>query len=176
MKNIFIKILGLNNYHRLLKCIYFIIYITGIVKYNSKYEYHYFIRHLIDKGDIIINFGAKSGFYSFLLTKWTGNTGKVITVEDHTTNPSALFEDMDRINYIKCDKEGLEYSILSDMREIIEKFNPIVQVNVFPDNRKEILELFDELGYTPYKLYNYQLIPQVENNDSLSGDYFFINN
>jgi len=84
--------------------------------------------------------------------------------------PSALFENLDRIDYIKCDIEGFEYIVLSDMKEIIRKCKPKVQVEVWPDNEKNVLELFGELGYTPYKLHNNQLVSDC----SFPGDYIFL--
>jgi len=88
--------------------------------------------------------------------------------------PSLLFGDLDRIDYIKCDIEGYEYIVLSDMKELIRKYHPKVQVEVWPDNEKNLLELFGELGYTPYKLYKYQLIPLSEAEPPLPGDTIFI--
>jgi len=35
---------------------------------------------------------------------------------------------------------------------------------------------FGELGYTPYNLYKYQLVLQVESDYSLPGDYIFFAN
>ena len=88
--------------------------------------------------------------------------------------PSVLFGNLDRIDYIKCDVEGFEYIVLSDMKEILKKFKPIVQVEVWPDNKNNLLELFNELGYTPYKVHKYQLVPQNESDNPLPGDYIFI--
>ena len=94
--------------------------------------------------------------------------------EAQMKKPSVLFGNLDKINYIKCDIEGFEYIVLSDMKEIIRKCKPTVQVEVWPDNEKKLLELFDELGYTPYKLYKYQLTPQKEDSTRLPGDYIFM--
>lgn len=88
--------------------------------------------------------------------------------------PSILFGDLDRIDYIKCDIEGFEYAVLSDMKEIIRKCKPKVQVEVWADNKRELLAMFDELGYTPYKLHKYALIPETGDTKPISGDYIFI--
>jgi FkbM family methyltransferase len=88
--------------------------------------------------------------------------------------PSVLFKDFDRINYIKCDIEGFEYIVLSDMRDIIRKCKPIVQVEVWAQNEKNLLLLFNELGYTACKLHKNQLIPQKESESKLPGDYIFL--
>jgi FkbM family methyltransferase len=236
------KTLGLKNYLRILQRSYFLLYWTGLLKYNSTYSYHYFIKHLINKGDVIIDIGANLGYYSFLFAKFTGDSGKVFAVEpiviynevfkekskkyknitlypyalgaeektvelvssSHTgflntglphiydpqrdgkvenqefkfeaqmKRPSVLFENLERIDYIKCDIEGFEYIVLSDMKEIIRKCKPKVQVEIWPDKEKKLLEMFDELGDTPYKLYKYQLLPLSEIKQYVPGDCIFI--
>jgi len=236
------KLFGLKNYLRILQQTYFVLYRTGFLKYDPTYSYHYFVKHFIDKGDIIIDIGANLGYYSFLFARWTGSSGKVFAVEPiavyneifnekakkyknitlypyalgteektvelvssshngflntglphiydsnhdgkienqdfifkaEMKKPSILFENMNRIDYIKCDIEGFEYIVLSDMKEIIRKCKPKVQVEVWADNEKKVLELFDELEYTPYKLHKHQLVPQIGSEYSFPGDYIFL--
>jgi len=244
IKRFIFKTLGLKNYLRILQKTYFLSYRTGLLRLNSTYSYHYFVKHLINEGDVIIDIGANLGYYSFLFAQWTGDLGKVFAVEPiavyneifnekakkyknitlypyalgaeektvelvsspqtgflstglphvydpqrdgnvenqefkfeaQMKSPSVLFGDLDKINYIKCDIEGFEYIVLSDMKEIIRKCKPIVQVEVWPDNEKKLLDLFTELGYMPYKVYKYQLMPQKEDDIQLPGDYIFIAN
>ena len=90
--------------------------------------------------------------------------------------PSDLFNNFERINYIKCDIEGFEYVVLSDMKHIIKKNNPIVQVEVWPDNEKSVLSMFEDLDYSSYKLNKHKLIQQRENENLQNGDYIFIPN
>ena len=242
IKRFIFKTLGLTNYLRILQRTYFLLYRTGLLKFNPFYSYHYFVKHLIDKGDIIIDIGANLGYYSFLFSRWTGDSGKVFAVEPivvynkifnekakkyknitlypyalgeeektvelvsspqtgflstglphiydprrdgkvesqefkfeaQMKKPVELFGNLDKIDYIKCDIEGYEYIVLSNMKEIIRKFRPIVQVEIWSDSEKKMLELFDELGYTPYRLYKYQLVPHSEIEHPLWGDYIFI--
>ena len=242
IKRFIYKTFGLTNYLRILQRTFFLLYRTGILRLNSVYSYHYFAKHLIDKGDVILDIGANLGYYSFLFSKWTGDEGKVIAVEPigiynkifnekaknyknitlypyalgaeekivelvsspqvgflstglphiydprrdgnvenqefkfeaQMKKPSTLFGDLERIDFIKCDVEGYEYIVLSEMKEIIQKFKPKVQVEVFQENEKRILEFFNELGYTPYKLYKYCLVSLIENEQALPGDYIFI--
>ena len=243
IKRFIFKTLGLTNYLRILQRTYFLFYRTGVLKFNPSYSYHYFVKHLIDKGDVILDIGANLGYYSFLFSRWTGDSGKVYSVEPivvynkifnekakkyknitlypyalgaeektvelvsspqtgflstglphiydprrdgnaekqefkfeaQMKRPSALFENLDRVDYIKCDIEGYEYIVLSDMKEIIRKFKPVIQVEVWSDNEKKLLELFGEMGYVPYKLDKYRLIPFSEIKQPLPGDYIFIN-
>jgi FkbM family methyltransferase len=89
--------------------------------------------------------------------------------------PSVLFNDLERIDYIKCDVEGFEYTVLSDMKEIIRRCKPIVQVEVWPENEDKVLDLFDELKYAPCKLRGNQLVTiSGGGGKSMPGDYIFI--
>jgi FkbM family methyltransferase len=88
--------------------------------------------------------------------------------------PVDLFRDFERIDYIKCDIEGFEYIALSNMKEIIGRCKPIVQVEVWPENEKDMLKLFREMAYTPCKIYKNKLIPQTDDEHPLPGDYIFI--
>ncbi|KAA6301532.1 MAG: hypothetical protein EZS26_002276 [Candidatus Ordinivivax streblomastigis] len=90
--------------------------------------------------------------------------------------PSRLFKDLEKIDYIKCDIEGFEYTVLSDMKEIIRRCKPKVQVEVWQENEAQILHLFNDLGYLPYKLHQNQLVLQTEKENPLPGDYIFIYN
>jgi FkbM family methyltransferase len=242
IKRFIFKALGLENYLRILQRSYFLLYKTRLLKVSNIYAYHYFVKHLINEGDTIIDIGANLGYYSILFAHWAGASGKVFAVEPvavynkifnekakkyknivlysyalgaeeatvelvsspqigflrtglphvydpqrdgnienqefkfeaQMRRPSVLFGDLDRIDYIKCDIEGFEYTVLSDMKAIIRRCKPTVQVEVWPDNKKKLLALFDELEYAPYKLHKYNLIPQTEDTKSLPGDYIFI--
>jgi len=88
--------------------------------------------------------------------------------------PSKLFADIDRINYIKCDIEGFEYIVLSDMKDIIAQRRPIVQVEIWGQNEQLILSMFNEIGYIAYKLGSGKLISDKELISRTEGDYIFM--
>ena len=244
MKRLLYKSLSQENYLRLLQRGYFWAYRLGCLKFSSTYDYHYFTKRLINKGDTIIDIGANLGYYSILFAKRTGKTGKVYAVEpvkifnkifrekakkypniilyscalgseekpielvssplsgylrtgllhvydskkdgkrerhefifeSQMKNPSVLFNDLEKIDYIKCDTEGFEYIVLSEMKEIIRKHKPNVQVGVDSDNEEKIIALFNELGYSPYKLHKSKLVLLDNTNNKLAGDYLFLPN
>ena len=88
--------------------------------------------------------------------------------------PSSLFNDLKKVNYIKCDIEGFEYVVLSEMEELIQRYKPKVQVEVWGENEEKILTLFNELGYFPYKLHKSKLVLQNNSSQKLDGDYIFL--
>ncbi|GAB6010626.1 FkbM family methyltransferase [Viscerimonas tarda] len=90
--------------------------------------------------------------------------------------PSVLFRDIDRIDYIKCDIEGFEYTALTEMEDILKRHKPTVQVEVWADTEQQLLDYFDSLGYTPYKLLKKKLVSDKDLIKQAGGDYIFIPN
>ncbi|SBV95610.1 FkbM family methyltransferase [uncultured Dysgonomonas sp.] len=88
--------------------------------------------------------------------------------------PSKLFSSIKRLDYIKCDIEGFEHVVLSDMENIINKFRPVVQVEVWGENEEPVKNLFKRLGYIPHKLQGSLLTSDEEALRKLSGDFLFI--
>jgi FkbM family methyltransferase len=88
--------------------------------------------------------------------------------------PSRLFADLERLDYLKCDVEGFEYEILSEMKPLLQRFKPKVQVEVWGENKTAMLALFSELGYKPYRVYNNQLVEETGCEDLFVGDYVFL--
>lgn len=88
--------------------------------------------------------------------------------------PSLLFQDLTQIDYIKCDVEGFEQTVLSEMKDLIDKFKPIVQVEVWRNNDPAIRQLFKDMGYKLYYL-NQDKLQQVSDDSFIPpSDYIFI--
>jgi len=94
--------------------------------------------------------------------------------EAEMKTPYKLFEDLDKIDFIKCDIEGMEYTVLSDMKNLIAQHRPKVQVEVWGHNEELISDFFEELGYTAYKLKDGRLIANNSQFKTISGDFLFI--
>ncbi len=60
---------------------------------------------------------------------------------------SRLFAECERLDFIKCDVEGYELHVLRDLRPLLERFHPQVLVETGGENRRQVIELFRELGY-----------------------------
>lgn len=74
-------IFGLDGYLRIIRTAYFPIFKAGLLRRNQVYDWHYFVKNLIRKGDVIIDIGANMGYYSFIFSWLAGNSGKVYSVE-----------------------------------------------------------------------------------------------
>lgn len=90
--------------------------------------------------------------------------------------PSELFRDIPKIDYIKCDVEGFEYNVLSEMKDVINKHKPKVQVEVWGNNKEQILQLFEDMNYKAYFLNTKKELELVANNNKTKGDFIFIHN
>lgn len=59
-----------------------------------------------------------------------------------------LFKDLSRIDFIKCDVEGLEFSVFSSMPETLAKHRPVLLCEFFDaKERVKLYELLRPLGY-----------------------------
>jgi FkbM family methyltransferase len=80
-KLILFKTLSFENYLFALSKFYFLSYDLGLLKSKPLYKYHYFIKSIIKKNDVIIDIGANLGYFSLYFSRWTGPEGVVYAVE-----------------------------------------------------------------------------------------------
>ena len=67
---------------------------------------------------------------------------------------SVLFEDLERLDFIKCDIEGYEWIVMSEMRDLLKRFHPTVLIETGGENRPKIIHFFEMLGYSGFTLDN----------------------
>lgn len=64
-----------------------------------------------------------------------------------------LFKSISRLDFVKCDVEGLEYSVFSSMLETLKKYHPILLIEIVDrDHRIQLFELLSPLGYQVFRL------------------------
>lgn len=81
LKSFLFRLLGEENYLKLLNRGFFFLYRTGLLKSDEGYKYHYYVKKLIKKGDTVVDIGANLGYFTKLYSEWVGDTGKVIAIE-----------------------------------------------------------------------------------------------
>jgi FkbM family methyltransferase len=69
-----------------------------------------------------------------------------------------LFLDLPRLDFIKCDVEGLEISVFSAMMQTVARFRPILLCELADKNeRKKLSDMLAPYGYKTYILENKKL-------------------
>ena len=63
----------------------------------------------------------------------------------------ALFKDLPRLDFIKCDVEGMEVPVFKSMMETLEKHQPILLCELA--DREERIKLYEMLMLTGYQVY-----------------------
>lgn len=95
------------------------------------------------------------------------------TFEAEVRPPISVFGDLARLDYVKCDIEGHEGTVLPAMTALLREHRPTVQVEVADDNRRSIYQMMEELGYRAYFVEGDELVEIQAPTDSTEGDWIF---
>ncbi len=87
---------------------------------------------------------------------------------------SILFGDLPQIDFIKCDIEGYEEYVLPEMKHLIERHKPIIQVETWGDHKSKLEQFLFGAGYEAYDVENNRLKPANEVRAGELGDLLFI--
>lgn len=93
-----------------------------------------------------------------LLHGGTAANGKY-TFEAVMKKGSELFGDLPRLDYIKCDIEGYETVVLPEMKAVLQKFQPLVQLETWGEHLMVMYNFFSGLGYKAFYLQQNRLKP-----------------
>jgi len=88
-----------------------------------------------------------------------------------------LFEQLPRLDFIKCDVEGLELSVFRSFLRVIQKFKPVILCELGdPQDRKKMLDLLSPVGYGLYYLENKKLksLDPQSSIQTVSHNHYFI--
>ncbi len=80
-KRILQQVLGLEAYLKVMHTSFMTAYDAGLLKKNPEYKYHYFVPHLIQAEDCVVDIGANLGYFSKIFSRLTGSNGTVICIE-----------------------------------------------------------------------------------------------
>lgn len=86
---------------------------------------------------------------------------------------SELFNKEEKINYIKCDIEGYEEIVIPEIKNIIAKHRPIVQIETWGSGKVAVDSILKPLDYIEHSLDKGKLY-RTEGNPKEFGDYIFI--
>lgn len=66
--------------------------------------------------------------------------------------PDELFQNLPRLDFVKCDIEGYEYVVFQNFIQTIKKHLPILQIEIQSQSREKMYALLNPIGYIPHKL------------------------
>lgn len=88
---------------------------------------------------------------------------------------SELLGSLEKIDYIKCDVEGYEWIVFSEIKNVIALKRPIIQIEISPENESNMLAYFEELNYRQYGIADFKLIRE-SGTQKEQGDFLFVPN
>jgi len=91
-------------------------------------------------------------------------------------NPDILFENIEKVDFIKVDVEGYESEVFSNMIQTVIKHRPLIQSELSGvENRSKCISILAEIDYKPYILKNDELILADDNVvKDYNGDFYFL--
>jgi len=96
------------------------------------------------------------------------------TFTEKMFTPVTIFGKFERCDYIKCDVEGYEIHIIPQLGFLLKPFQPIIQIEIEPVNRKSISDFLTTLSYSAYYLKGELLFPVGDHLEAIEGDLFFV--
>ncbi len=104
--------------------------------------------------------GAIKRFAYARVTESSTHLEFVETEKVKNESGDGLFLQLPRLDFIKCDVEGLEYAVFASMTRTLEAHHPILLCELFErDQRIQFFELIRPFGYRAFTLENGQLVP-----------------
>lgn len=140
IKGLLLKILGEKKYLFFVSSAFQQLYKTG--KLGKLYQDIYFLKNIISKGDYVADIGAHLGYYTFELSRLTGNTGKVIAIEPVTKFHNVIQKKSQTEKYSNIE---LHKVAIGGKGEFVEIGIPLInnQKRYGHSRLKEIHESFD---------------------------------
>jgi FkbM family methyltransferase len=154
-------------------------------------QFHSILNYFIGNKENVelhnVALGKTSGSITMVLPKTNGmmRTGLPHVMrneqegQDQTTqqvqmvNTSAFFSTFERIDYIKCDIEGHEWEVFSQLGNVLKEKRPIVQIEIDNKNTALLLAFFLELDYVQHGIVQGKCVAE-NGKQSEQGDYLFI--
>jgi len=90
--------------------------------------------------------------------------------------PDKLFSDLEKLDFIKCDVEGFEHHVFTNLQDTLKKFKPLVQSELAgEENRMSVINLFKSFDYKACLLINGKL-EEIAETEYLkaNSDFYFI--
>ncbi len=129
----------------------------------------------ITMGIPIVDGIIRHGMTHILSNDWKSEKTLAETFEVMMKVPDRLFENLERLDFVKCDVEGYEYIVLSNMLNTLSKHKPIIQCELSNQNKVQTINLLKQNGYETYILFNNELINRsIDQLIEIKQDVYFV--
>ena len=102
------------------------------------------------------------------------NEGDVFKFSATMKKASELFAGIPSINFIKMDIEGYEEYVLPEMKPVLLKHKPVLQVETWGTHKPIVEQFMKSIGYVQYELRRNKLERVTDFEGPATGDYIFI--
>lgn len=120
------------------------------------------INHLTDRVKLLnCGCGEKSGSFKMEITSSNSGANKILENSEgecRVVTLDSLEAEVSKVDFIKIDVEGMEYSVIMGAKHILKKFHPMILLEIFEENFKRVDALLRSLGYenVDYELLSYR--------------------
>jgi len=87
---------------------------------------------------------------------------------------SELFQNIERLDFVKCDIEGYEEYVLPELKDVLVKHKPIIQVETWGPHKKVVEDFLISIGYKQFHLENGKLKSSATGHNDSVVDFIFI--
>lgn len=85
----------------------------------------------------------------------------------------AFFHGLPKVDYIKCDVEGYEWTIFSTLTQELNRLRPCVQIEISEQFVSSFCALFEDLDYVQFGIYDGKLLHE-QGKQRETSDFLFI--
>lgn len=95
------------------------------------------------------------------------------TIQVPVLEARAYLSTFDRLDFIKCDIEGYEWTVFSSISDEINRLRPIIQIEISETHIDNFVDYFRSLNYKQCGLYSGELILE-EGKQKETSDFLFV--
>jgi len=85
-----------------------------------------------------------------------------------------LFENFDRIDYLKCDIEGYEEVVIPEILPVLRKFKPIIQIETWGEHKPVVEAALNREGFVKFYVDQSALKKAKAGEEDPAGDLIFL--
>ncbi len=120
------------------------------------------------------NFGYLKTGLAHINTKNETSNNSEFSFKATMKKGSELFKTLPRLDFIKCDIEGYEDIVIPEIKDVILKYKPIIQIETWGDQKPKIESFLTNCGYEIYDIEDSVLKLRKEMRKEDYGDLLFI--